>query len=350
MPDKPNVGVVGCGYWGPNLIRNFNALSECNLIAVCDSDQRKLSTIEASYPGIETHTSLDIFLNIEKLDAVVIAVPVRFHFEMAMKSLQAGKHTFIEKPMATTVDECRKLIETADSKGLKLMVGHTFLYSPVVRKIKEIIDSGELGTIHYISARRLNLGLYQSDINVVWDLAPHDLSIILYLMNSTPTELNCQGKTTCNANIPDVSNMTLLFADHGFATIHNSWLDPRKVRDMTIVGDSKMIVYDELEQSEKIRIYDMRVEPQVEPHESRVSYHYGDIWSPYISPQEPLRTECAHFIDCIVTGKTPLTDGNSGLEIVKILELASTSMQSHGNNVRISNGKSNCGALFPTRE
>ena len=346
---KPNVGVVGCGYWGPNLIRNFNALPECNLKAVCDTDKGRLAMIAESYPNVETHTSYDIFLNDADLDAVVIAVPVRHHFDLAVRSLTAGKHTLIEKPMATTVDECKKLIDLAAQKNLTLMVGHTFMYSPVVKKIKEIVDSGEIGQIHYISSRRLNLGLYQKDINVVWDLAPHDLSIILYLMKTSPSEINCRGKTTCNANIPDVSNMTLVFADEGFATIHNSWLDPRKVRDMAIVGDGKMIVYDDLEQHEKIKIYDMRVDPQSEPNESRVSYHYGDMWAPYITPSEPLRVECAHFIDCIVTGKEPITNGANGLEIVKILTLASESMQNSGNNLLIRNGDSNCGAIFPSR-
>ena len=347
MQSKPNIGVVGCGYWGPNLIRNFSALPECNLKAICDSDSTRLGLVSASFPHAETHTSFDIFISDADLDAVVIAVPVRHHYTMARRSLLAGKHTFIEKPMASTVDECRKLIEIAEEKGLTLMVGHTFLYSPVVRKIKEIVDSGEIGRIHYISCRRLNLGLYQKDINVVWDLAPHDLSIILYLMNTQPTEINCRGKTTCNANIPDVSNMTLMFADEGFATIHSSWLDPRKVRDMAIVGDSKMIVYNDLKPGEKIKIYDMRVEPQVVPNESRVSYHYGDMRSPYISPAEPLQVECAHFIDCIVTGKEALTNGRSGLEVVKLLTLASESMQNSGNNLYIRNGNANCGALLP---
>lgn len=346
MRDKPNIGVIGCGYWGPNLIRNFQLLKECNLKSVCDSDESRLAMVSVAYPGVETHTSFDIFLNDANLDAVVIAVPVKHHFEMAVRSLQAGKHTFIEKPMASSVDECKKLIELAGQRSLTLMVGHTFLYSPVVRKIKEIVDSGELGKIHYISSRRLNLGLYQKDINVVWDLAPHDISIILYLMNDYPTEVNCRGKTTCNAKVPDVSNMTLTFADEGFATIHSSWLDPRKVRDMAIVGERKMLVYDDLADGEKIKIYDMRVEPQIVPNESRVAYHYGDMWAPYVVPGEPLRQECAHFIDCIVTGKNPLSDGYNGLEVVRILSLASDSMQNSGNNLIVRNGKPNCGELY----
>ena len=346
MEHKPTIGIVGYGYWGPNLIRNFQTLNECILKSVCDIDKDRLALVSASYPHIETHTSFDIFLEDSELDAVVIAVPVQHHYDMAYKSLIAGKHTLIEKPMAASVEECKSLIALARDKELTLMVGHTFLYSPAIRKIKEIIDSGELGRIHYISSRRLNLGLYQKDINVVWDLAPHDISIILYLLGEYPTEVNCRGKTTCNAKIPDVSNMTLTFADEGFATIHSSWLDPRKVRDMAIVGECKMLVYDDLQDCEKIKIYDMRVDPQVIPNESRVAYHYGDMWAPYIVPAEPLRIECAHFIDCVVTGRTPLSDGKNGLEVVKVLSLASDSMQNSGNNMVVRNGKPNCGELY----
>ncbi|QHI70269.1 Gfo/Idh/MocA family protein [Tichowtungia aerotolerans] len=348
MKDEINVGVVGCGYWGPNLIRNFASLKGCKLKSVCDQDESRLDLIASRHPGIETFTRFDVFLDDEDLDAVVIAVPVRFHFNLAFHSLKAGKHVFIEKPMAASVEECNALIELADEKGLILMVGHTFLYSPVVRKIKEIVDSGEIGKIQYISCRRLNLGLYQQDINVAWDLAPHDLSIILHLIDSNPVEVNCRGKTNCNttgagcenrrncrANIPDVSNMTLVFDDGCFATVHNSWLDPRKVRDMAIIGDRKMIVYDELQDYEKVKIFDRRIEPPVMPDESRIAYHYGDMWVPYIPPVEPLHVECSHFIECIQTGQTPLTDGRAGRDLVEILTLASESMYNSGNNMLI---------------
>jgi predicted dehydrogenase len=342
MRNKPNIGVVGCGYWGPNLIRNYYSLAECRLKAVCDTDKDRLAKVSSIYPKVKTYTSYEAFLTDADLDAVAVAVPVQFHFDLARRSLLAGKHTFIEKPMATSVEECKTLIDLAEQKNLTLMVGHTFLYSPVVRKIKEIVDSGEIGKIQYISSRRLNLGLYQSDINVVWDLAPHDLSIILYLMNRRPTEVNCRGKKTSHSNIPDVSNMTLVFAEEGFATVHNSWLDPRKIRDMAIVGDRKMIVYDDLLDHQKVKIYDMRINPQSLPNESRVSYHYGDMWAPYITPAEPLRIECSHFIECIVTGKRPLTSGEEGLELVKILTLASESLENNGNHVRIYDDRFPC--------
>jgi predicted dehydrogenase len=316
-----------------------------------------LDGIAAQYPGVETFTDYDEFIRDSELDAVVIAVPVRFHYELARKSLASGKHTFIEKPMAASVEECEKLIELADARRLTLMVGHTFLYSPIVRKIKEIVDSGEIGDVEYISCRRLNLGLYQKDINVAWDLAPHDLSIILHLINAKPVEVNCLGKVNCHgtnsgcrtrrncrANIPDVSNMTLGFANGCFATVHNSWLDPRKVRDMAIVGDRKMIVYDELEE-EKIKIYDKRIEPPADPNETRIAYHYGDMWAPYTSPAEPLRIECSHFIECIESGETPLTDGRAGLELVRILTLASESMYNSGRSYVIGEGRPVCGEV-----
>lgn len=360
---KPQVGVVGCGYWGPNLIRNFSSLKDCVLKAVCDRDESRLQMIAGRHPGVETFTDFDEFLESGDLDAVVIAVPVRFHFDLASRSLKAGKHVFIEKPMASSIEECNALIELADEKKLTLMVGHTFLYSPVVRKIKEIVDSGEIGEIQYISCRRLNLGLYQEDINVAWDLAPHDLSIILHLIKSRPTEVNCRGKTNCTstpagcqrrrncrANIPDVSNMTLVFEDGCFATVHNSWLDPRKVRDMAIIGDRKMIVYDELQDFEKVKIYDKRIKPPVVEDETRIAYHYGDMWTPYIPPLEPLQVECSHFIECIRTGQTPLTDGRAGRDLVEILTLASESMYSSGNNMAIGDRKPSCGEVLEGSE
>lgn len=333
MTSKPNIGVVGCGYWGPNLIRNFNALNDCTLKTICDANTKRLEHMSSIYPHVQTGTSYEEMITDPELDAVVVAVPVHLHYDLAKKSLAAGKHTFIEKPMAATTEQCAELIEMAHDRDLILMVGHTFLYSPAVRKIKEIVDSGTIGKIRYISSRRLNLGLYQKDINVVWDLGPHDLSIILYIMNQTPVEVNCRGKTTLNHDIQDVSNMSLLFADGGFATVHNSWLDPKKVRDMAIVGDKKMIVYDDLEPIQKIRIYDMRVDPP--PYtdtfkEFNISYHYGDMNAPFIEQEEPLKNEAQHFVDCIREDRRPLTCGASGLQLVHILEAASESMRNRG--------------------
>ena len=334
-----NIAVVGCGYWGPNLIRNFSSISECKMKKVCDTDVERLTYIKRLYREVETVSEFEQVVGAPEIDAVVVATPVRFHFEMAMKSLQAGKHTFIEKPMASSVAECKELIEIAEKKNLILMVGHTFVYSTPVRKIKEIVDSGELGRIQYISARRLNLGLLQKDINVAWDLAPHDISIILYIMNETPVSVNCQGKAHVNPNIEDVTSMTLNFARDGLATIQSSWLDPNKVREITFVGNKKMLVYNDVEPIEKIKIYDKRVD--IPSHydtfaEFQYAYHYGDMYSPYLKLVEPLKVECQHFLDCIRTGRKAQSSGIEGIRIIQILEAASHSLQNGGAEVKLS--------------
>jgi predicted dehydrogenase len=334
-----NIAIAGCGYWGPNLIRNYNNLSDCNVIKVCDKDENRLSHIKNLYSGIETTTDFDSIISDKTINAIAIATPVYFHYEMAKKSLEAGKHTFIEKPMASSVAECEELVAIAKKKKLILMVGHTFIYSTPVRKIKELIDSGELGRIQYVSSRRLNLGLFQKDINVAWDLAPHDISIILYIMNEVPISVNCQGKAHVNSNIEDVTNMTLNFKGKGLATIQSSWLDPNKIREFTIVGDKKMLVYDDLEPIEKIKIYDKRVEapPYYDTFaEFQYSYYYGDMHCPYLKLVEPLKVECQHFLDCINTGEEPLSSGTDGLQVVQILEASSRSLAKDGAAVEIS--------------
>src|SRR5258708_31903923 len=258
--DKPiNVGVVGCGYWGPNLIRNFRHLPDCTLRMMCDVNPQRLTHLKSLYPEVEGIMDYEHMLNGAGLDAIVIATSVKYHYAMARQSLLAGKHTFIEKPMASSSAECEELIEIAESKGVVLMIGHTFLYSAPVRKIKEIVDSGDLGEIRYISARRLNLGLFQKDINVAWDLAPHDISIIQHIMGEQPIPIKCRGSAHIRPGIEDVTLMCLSFRKQRTAMIHSSWLDPRKIREMTIVGSKRMIVYDDVAQLEKIRIFDARV-------------------------------------------------------------------------------------------
>jgi predicted dehydrogenase len=294
--------------------------------------------MQSLYPGVSTTTEFDKVINDNEIDAIVIATPVRFHFEMAKKSLESGKHTFIEKPMASSVAECRELIEIAEKNNLTIIVGHTFIYSPPVRKVKEIIDHGSLGDIQYISARRLNLGLFQTDINVTWDLAPHDISIILYVLGKAPLSVNCQGKAHVNPDIEDVTSMTLNFANGGFATIQSSWLDPNKIREMTFVGGKRMLVYNDLEPAESIKIYDKRVEtpPYYDTFaEFHYSYHYGDMYSPYLKQYEPLKKECQHFLDCIKTGEKPESSGYEGLRVVQILEAASESLKREGAKVEI---------------
>lgn len=340
---KPiNLGVIGCGYWGPNLIRNFRSLPDCNLRMIFDLDTKRLKHFKTLYPEIEGHTDYRHSLNGARLDAVVIATPVRLHHKMAKEILEAGKHTFIEKPMALSVRECEELIQIAERRGAVLMVGHTFLYSPHVRRIKQIVLHGDIGEIQYIASRRLNLGLYQKDINVAWDLAPHDLSIILYIMDDLPISVNCQGTANITTGIEDVINMSLMFPKNRFASIQNSWLDPKKVREMTIVGSRRMIVYDDVEPLEKIKIYDTRV--VTPPHydtfaEFQYAYHYGDMYVPHVQQEEPLKIECQHFLDCISHGTIPLTNGKMGMELVRILEASSASIKRNGVAVSLSDEK-----------
>lgn len=336
---KPiNVAVVGCGYWGPNLIRNLSALSECKVRYVCDKDEKRLAHMKQLYPSVEPTKDFEKIVADKEVDAVVIATPVHLHYDLAKKSLQAGKHTFVEKPMTQTSEQSNELVQLAAKKKLTLMVGHTFIYSAPVRRIKEIVSSGDIGEIQYISSRRLNLGLFQKDINVAWDLAPHDISIVLYLLGKPPISVNCQGKAHINKDIEDVTNMSLDFENGGFATIHSSWLDPNKIREMVIVGSKRMVVYDDNQPLEKIKIYDKRVEAP--PHydtfaEFQYSYHYGDMIAPYIKQVEPLKMETQHFLDCIKTGKTPETSGLDGLRVIQILEASSRSLKTGGARVEI---------------
>src|ERR1700730_12438412 len=327
------IGVVGCGYWGPNLVRNFKGLPNCIVKAMCDTSVSRLEHMRSLYSDVEGVTDYEHLLNGVGLDAVVVATPVKHHYALAKASLLSGKHTFIEKPMASSAAECEELIEIAESKGLVLMIGHTFLYSAPVRKIAEIVEAGDLGEIRYINSRRLNLGLFQKDIHVAWDLAPHDISIILHILGEGPLVVNCQGNAHVTPGIEDVTNISLSFRHKRFATIQSSWLEPRKVREMTIVGTRRMIVYDDLQTHEKIRIYDVRVERP--PHydtfaDFHYSYHYGDSYIPHIQQEEPLKAECQHFLDCIENGVKPLTSGHRGLELVRILEAASASLKSYG--------------------
>ena len=338
MRDPLNIGVVGCGYWGPNLIRNFHSLGDAHVKMACDADTKRLAHMQSLYPGVEVTTDFETMVNNDEIDAIAIATPVSTHYELAKKSLLAGKHVFIEKPMAASSFQCEDLVDIAKNNNRTLMVGHTFVYTAAVRKIKQIIDSGEIGDVLYISSRRLNLGLFQKDINVVWDLAPHDLSIILYLMKDEPDFINCQGKAHFVPGIEDVATLSLQFPNGRFATINSSWLDPQKIREMKIVGTKKMIVYDDIEPMEKIKLYDKSV--QVPDHydtyaEFHYAYHYGDVYSPYIKQVEPLKIECQHFVDCINNNEIPESCGEKGLQVVKILEAANSSLEKNGSAIAL---------------
>ena len=328
-----NVAVIGCGYWGPNLVRNLRMLPGVKVRVICDKSKERLDHIGKLYSDVETTADFSRVIDDPSLDIAMVATPVSTHFPVAAECLKAGKHTFVEKPLAMTSTQCTELIQAAKCRSLTLMVGHTFVYTTTVRKIKEIIDSGEIGELMYINCRRLNLGLLQKDVNVAWDLAPHDISIILFVVGANPIAVNCQGKAHVSPGQEDVTNISLSFPNGKFATIQSSWIDPRKVREITIVGSKKMVVYDDTEPLEKVKIYDKRVESPRHYEtfgEFQYSYHYGDIWSPFVRQEEPLKVECQHFIDCIETGATPDSSGHDGLAVVRILEAASESLKNGG--------------------
>ena len=325
-----NVGVIGAGYWGPNLIRNFIQLNRSTVKLVADLDKSRLAHMQELYPVISTTTDYRDLLNDEEIEIVAVATPVHTHFRFASEALQAGKHVFVEKPLAASTEEAKQLVALAAEHNRKLMVGHTFIYTAAVRKMKEIVDSGELGEIYYISSQRLNLGLFQPDINVIWDLAPHDISVILYLLGQEPQVVHATGRAHINPSIEDVAVLTMEFSENLIAFVQTSWLDPDKVRKMTVVGSKKMMVFDDVHPTEKIRIYDKGVEQPKHYDtfaEFHYSYKYGDIVIPKVDDREPLRTELAHFLDCIEGDEIPMTDGCKGVQVVKILEASQQSLQ-----------------------
>lgn len=328
-----HVGVVGCGNWGPNLARNFAALPECRLVAVCDRDPIRLNLMRSLYPGSRMYSEFSSFVEDDSIEAVAIATDVSQHYPIGRDCLLAGKHACIEKPMASSSSECLELDQIARERGLVLMAGHTFRYSPPVRKMKEIVLSGEIGQIRHISARRLNLGLFQKDINVAWDLAPHDLSILLYLLNEPPIRVSCLGAANFSPGRQDIAAIWLSFADNRSALIQNSWLDPRKTLEITVIGTQKSILYDDLAVDDKVRVYDSRVVPLpggVSGSRPQYTYHNGNVTVPHVNQEEPLRVECQHFLDCIRDGTRPITDTEHAIAVVRILEAASESLAAGG--------------------
>ena len=337
------VGVVGCRYWGPNLVRNFVQIQESEAKYGCDLDEEKLKRIKALYPPVQVTKDYQEILDDSDVDAVAIATPVHTHFGLAKRALEAGKHTFVEKPLAQNSDEARELVSLAHTKDGVLMGGHTFLYTAAVNKLKELIESDELGNILYISSQRRNLGLFQEDINVVWDLAPHDISVILHLLDQAIKTKECEiiatGQSHFISGSEDVALITLNFCDKVAVNLHLSWLDPLKIRNMTVIGTRKMVVYDDIEALEKIKIYDKRVLGP-DPHESfgefHLSYRYGDITIPRLRQEEPLKVELKHFLDCISNGQKPLSDGENRYQVVKIVEKTNDSLKNGAREEKIS--------------
>jgi len=330
--EQIKVGVIGCGYWGPNLIRNFVEIPSSDVVIVADLRDERLSHIKACYQQIAvTKNYKDLFA--QDLDAVVIATPPSTHYQFAKECLERGLQVLVEKPMTIKSEHAEELIALAQANCLKIMVGHTFEYNVAVHTLKHLIDSGELGQIYYVDAARLNLGLFQRDLNVLWDLAPHDISILLYILGRTPLSVNAHGMPFVFEGIHDVVYMDMMFPDNILAHIHVSWLDPCKVRRVTVVGSKKMVVYNDVSSLEKIKIYDKGVEkpPYTESFgDFQCSYRYGDVLVPNIRFSEPLRQECQHFIDCINSGCEPQSNGLDGLEVVKVLEAAQRSLDKNG--------------------
>jgi predicted dehydrogenase len=336
-----HVAVIGAGYWGPNLIRNFNQIPGARVSFVCDLDPAKLAPLAAQYPTLTTTRDYHELLAAPNVDAVVIATPVSTHRHLATEALRAGKHVLVEKPLAATTAAAREIDATARAMQRVLMVGHTFIYNPAVAKVKEYIERGTLGDIYYIDSSRVNLGLHQFDINVIWDLAPHDISIILYWLGKRPLRVSARGNSYTQDSIEDVAFITLEFADKIMAHIHVSWMSPAKLRRTTVVGSKQMVVYDDLEAAEKVKLYDMGVEQLALNATTRAelqrTYRIGDVISPRLDVVEPLRVECKHFVDCIVEGKTPRTNGDAGIAVVQVLEAATQSLREGGRTIEIGN-------------
>src|SRR5712671_1002444 len=332
------VGVIGCGYWGPNLLRNFAENESAELRWICDADQSRLAAMSRRYPAALTATDYEKLLADPKLDAVVVVTPVATHFQIARAGLQAGKHLLVEKPLTATEREAEELIELAESNQRTLMVDHTFVYTGAVRKMKEIVRSGELGELLYFDSVRINLGLFQPDINVLWDLAPHDLSIMDYLIERQPDAVSAIGSCHIEQGIENIAYLMMHFADDFIAHFHFNWLAPVKIRRTMIAGSSKMILYDDIEPTEKVRVYDKgvtasRIGDREAAYQTLVSYRTGDVLAPKLDSTEALRYVVAEFLDSIREGRQPLTDGYAGLRVVRLLEAAQQSIKSGGNAV-----------------
>ena len=332
------VGVIGYGYWGPNLVRNFMGAQGSGVVAVCDLREERLSPLRKIYPTLRTLNNPIELIQDREVEAVVIATPVSSHFELAMAALRAGKHVLVEKPLASNSDQARKLIDEAGARKLVLMVDHTFVYTEAVRKIRELITSNALGQIYYYDAVRVNLGLFQHDVNVIWDLAIHDLSIMDYVLPSRPVAVSATGISHVPGQPENVAYITLFFPDTQIAHVHVNWLTPVKVRHTLIGGSEKMILYDDLEPSEKVKVYDkgITVTPGPEAvYQMLVNYRSGDMWAPRLDNTEALHAEALHFIDCVENSRQPETDGQAGLRMVSIMEAAERSLRGRGELVEI---------------
>ncbi len=332
-----NLAVLGYGYWGPNLVRNFQETRDARVVSCCDLNPERLAQVKAKHPSIETTTAFDEVLKDPSIDAVVISTPVATHYEFARTALEHGKHVLVEKPVTASVAEAEKLVDLAQKHRLTFMVDHTFIYTGAVRKMKEIIDRGELGELYYFDSVRINLGLFQRDVNVLWDLAPHDIAILEHLIDDQPVSVCATGACHIGNGIENVAYLTVYFQSGLIAHFHNNWLAPVKIRSVLVGGSKKMILYDDMEASEKVKVYDRGVDVANPEgvHDARISYRLGDMWAPKLDTSEALRLVAAEFVDCIGSGRTPATDGTSGLNVVKILEASEMSIKRRGKEIKL---------------
>ena len=332
------IGVVGYGYWGPNLVRNFSSVEGAQVIAICDMDAAKLAVGKRRHPNAVVTSEYQDLLKDKRIDAIAIATPVHTHFDLALAALKAGKHIFVEKPLAQTSEQVRRLIEEAERRRLILMVDHTFLYTPAVQKIRELIVEGAIGDIYYYNGVRASLGLFQSDVNVIWDLAVHDISIIEYILQEKPVAVSATGASHVAGSPENMAHIALFFQSSCIAHISVNWLSPVKVRQTLIGGSRKMIVYDDVEATEKIKVYDRGITVNgtaEKENQLRIGYRAGDMWAPHLPAKEALQTEAEHFITCLHSGKSPISNGRTGLQVVEILEAASRSVAAQGNPIRL---------------
>jgi predicted dehydrogenase len=332
--DVVRVGVIGYGYWGPNIVRNFQSLEKCEVVAVCDKNPAALDRAASAYPGLYLTNQSSEVLASPGVDAVAVITPVWTHFDLAKTALRNGKHVFVEKPFTSTSEEAEELIEFADRSNLTIMVDHTFLFTGAVRKIRELVDGGALGPLYYFDSTRVNLGLFQHDVSVVWDLAPHDLSVMDYIIGEKPEAVVATGANHLNS-LADMAFITLYFPRNIIAHINVNWLSPVKVRMTLIGGKDKMVVWNDLETDEKIKVYDNGVEVTngQSVYELLVSYRSGEVWSPKIEQTEALKVELEYFVDCILNDHRPFNDGAAGLRIVRLLEAADQSLRKRGNMI-----------------
>jgi predicted dehydrogenase len=335
------VGVIGYGYWGPNLVRNFAEVAGARVGFVTDLRRERLELAHARYPYIKTSTDHRDLIQDPAVDAVVIATTVATHYDLALAALDAGKHVLVEKPITASSEQAMRLIDAAARRRLVLMVDHTFVYTPAVMKMRELTVAGELGDIYYYDSVRINLGLFQHDVNVLWDLAVHDLSIMDHVLNHHPVAVSATGLSHVPGKPENIAYMTMFFETNLIAHVHANWLAPVKVRRTLLGGSRRMVVFDDLEASEKIKVYDrgISLNPSTENvYQLLVGYRSGDMWAPQLAVREALLTEASHFIDCIDHQKTPITDGHAGLRVVRLLEAATQSMKNQGNTMPLSAG------------